>query len=122
MVYFPDSETGYYEDERSFFDHDRELELAEFKREQRFEREAEEMQSTLWARPLEPMEDEEPTGYGRSAGSDGVDPETGCTTAEMKEEEGYWVPRQTVERASCDPAQTGGQPCPDEVSCERKVA
>src|ERR1022692_4567674 len=69
MFHFPDSDTGYYEDEYSFFAHDRELELIELEREQRFEAQAEEMHERLWAGPVD------------------MDPETGCTAAEMKEEE-----------------------------------
>jgi len=49
MFHFPDSDTGYYDDERSFFDHDRELELAAVEREQRLEAQAEEMHAMLWA-------------------------------------------------------------------------
>ena len=50
--YFPDSNTGYYDDERSFYDHDRELELAAQNREDRFEAEAEEMLERLWDGPI----------------------------------------------------------------------
>ena len=85
--YFPDSETGYYEDELSFFAHDRELELAAQNREDRLEAQAEEMHSQMWAgeenlipadRPRDPLFDDT---------EDAIDLETGCTAAEMREEE-----------------------------------
>jgi len=82
MFHFPDSDTGYYDDERSFFDHDRELELAELEREDRFEVEAEEMLAKLWTGPL-PVVDEMPITSGTFGTQNHIDPETGCTAAEM---------------------------------------
>lgn len=85
---YPDPDTGYYEDEASYLAYDRELELAAQNREDRLEWEAEEMQSKLW--------DGERLLAQRP---EGVDPETGCTAAEMKEEEIDGVtPRQSCER------------------------
>jgi hypothetical protein len=85
-LYFPDSDTGYYEDEYTFFAHDRELELAAQNREDRLEAQAEEMHAELWAGPIVPYVDDSPI-YGTFGATDDIDPETGCTAAEMKEEE-----------------------------------
>jgi len=85
MFHFPDSDTGYYDDERLYFDHDRELELAELEREQRFEVEAEEMLANLWAGPIVPLVDETPVGSGTFGTQNHIDPETGCNVAEMEE-------------------------------------
>jgi hypothetical protein len=85
MFHFPDSDTGYYDDERSFFDHDRELELAELEREDRFEVEAEEMLANLWAGPTVPLVSETPIASGTFGTENHIDPETGCTAVEMGE-------------------------------------
>ena len=85
MFHFPDSDTGYYDDERSFFDHDRELELAELEREDRFEVEAEEMLANLWAGQTVPLVNETPIASGTFGTENHIDPETGCTAAEMGE-------------------------------------
>ena len=110
MLYFPDPDTGYCDDERSYYDHDRELELAELQREVRFEVEAEEMLSGLWVGPIVPYVDASPVSRSFAA-PEGIDSETGCTPAEMKEEEIDRVPvgRTIEERA-------------DAVSCEGRVA
>lgn len=81
--YFPDSDTGYYEDEYSFFAHDRELELAAQNREDRLEAQAEEMLAGLW----EGVDLNKACPPPFENRKDAIDPETGCTAAEMKVEE-----------------------------------
>ena len=51
-----------------------------------------------------------------------IDPETGCTAAEMKEEEIHWVPACPAEREIYDNAHRRSQFRSDAVSCEGKVA
>jgi hypothetical protein len=81
LLVFRDPETGYYEDECSFYAHDREMELKEQEREDRFEAQAEEMLATLWVGE-EDLSAESPRSL-----NDAINPETGCAAAEMKEEE-----------------------------------
>jgi len=102
MFYFPDSDTGYYDTEEAFYALDAEMEAAE---ERRYLEELE--ASHGWdfdRRPMTPPDD--------------IDPETGCTAAEMKEEEIHWVPAYPAEREIYDTAQTR----PDGAGWEGKVA
>ena len=68
MLYFPETDTGYYEDESSFYAHDRELEVAEANREARLEWEAEEMLARAWEgeKVLDdaPQPDSSPASFG----------------------------------------------------------
>lgn len=58
MFYFPDSDTGYREDERAYLDEDAHLEAQLTDEKDLFDYEAEEMQKTLWAGPLVPYADD----------------------------------------------------------------
>jgi len=90
--YNRDSETGYYDDEVSFFDHDWATERAEAQREARFEAEADEMLGTLWVGEEELLSEHSPARPkdkfcvpDRESGEETIDPETGCTAREMGE-------------------------------------
>ena len=48
MNYYPCSETGYYDNELNFSNHDAEIDARERNREDRFEHEAQEMLERLW--------------------------------------------------------------------------
>ena len=89
MFHFPDSDTGYYDTEEAFYAHDAELEAAE---ERRYLEEIEASHGCEF--------DREPMPY--------LDPETGCTAAEM-EEERAWVPACPMEREIYDSAHRGGR-------------
>ena len=110
MFHYPDPDTGYCEDEQSFVDEDREQELAELEREQLLEVEAEEIRKTLWAGPIVPYLDDSPI-YPAFVPREAVDPETGCTAAEMKEQEVDLPPRRPVERGAVSSS-------PDELRAE----
>ena len=106
MFHFPDSDTGYYDTEEAFYALDAAHEAAE---EARYLEELEASHGCEFdARPIVPMAD--------------IDPETGCTAAEMKEEEIHWVPARPVEREIYDNAHRRSQFRSDAVSCEGKVA
>src|SRR5689334_5878714 len=110
MFHYPDPDTGYCEDEQSLVDEDREQELAELEREQQFEAEAEEIHTSLWAGPIVPYVDDSPI-YPALFAREAVDPETGCTPAEMREDEGDLPPRRRVERDALSSS-------PDELRAE----
>ena len=74
------------------------MEAREREREDRFEAQAEEMHETLWAGPIVPYVDDSPITLqperimrSNNTAPNDIDPETGCTTAEMKEQEVSWV-------------------------------
>jgi hypothetical protein len=90
--YHRDSETGYYDDEVSFFAHDWATERAEAQREARFEAEADEMLGTLWLGEDELLSEQTTARpkdrfcvQDRESEEDAIDPETGCTAREMGE-------------------------------------
>ena len=105
MFHFPDSDTGYYDTEEAFYALDAQHEAAE---ERAYLEELEASHGEFDAGPIVPVAD--------------IDPETGCTAAEMKEEETGWVPACPAEREIYDNAQTGGQFGSDTAFCEGKVA
>lgn len=82
MLFFRDPETGYFEDEESYYAYDREMEAREANRQARLDWEAEEMLAMAWAGD-EGLTTQPPETTLGSA----IDPETGCTSAEMKDDE-----------------------------------
>ena len=93
MFHFPDSDTGYYDTEEAFYALDAEIEAAE---ERAYLDELEASHGCDFdARPMVPP--------------DYLDPETGCTAAEMKEEETGWLPACPAEREIYDNVHRGSQ-------------
>ena len=92
MFHFPDSDTGYYDTEEAFYALDAEHEAAE---ERAYLEEIEASHGCEFdARPIVPLVD--------------IDPETGCTAAEMEEKGTGWVPACPMEREIYDDAHRGG--------------
>ncbi len=112
MFHFPDSDTGYYDREETFYAHDAEMEAAE---ERRYLEEIEashdggerEMDHTTRYSPLFACPDyrQIAVDLARNLASptDDLDPETGCTAAEMNEDR---APAYPMEREINGTAET----------------
>ena len=60
MFHFPDSDTGYYDEDEHADDEEARLKAQLADEEDRFEYEAQEMHTTLWAGPIVPYADDSP--------------------------------------------------------------